>query len=295
MTMRVLWLTVIQPSPVRRALGLGELHGPTSWVEALRRGIASSLDVDLAMASLGEVSYVSFLEDCVTFFNISVAPLAETRVERVAQNWLAVVRERLVSAAVRAVIQDFQTDLIHVHGTESGVAQAWMGAEVPTVISLQGLTIVCRRFYSHGLSHREVLGLTVSREFLRGTSELHGYLKMGADHRRFLNLVNRSVPDDLEVHVIVDNSSTHKTPAIRRWVLRHPRFTLYFTPTYSSWLGLVERWFAELTATWLRRGNHRSTKELVASIRTWITDWNENPRPFVWHKTSDEILESLAA
>jgi len=115
------------------------------------------------------------------------------------------------------------------------------------------------------------------------------------EFRRFLNLVNRSVPDDLEVHVIVDNSSTHKTPAIRRWLLRHPRFTLHFTPTYSSWLNLVERWFAELTTKWLRRGSHRSTKELVASIRTWITDWNENPRPFVWHKTRDEILESLAA
>ena len=115
------------------------------------------------------------------------------------------------------------------------------------------------------------------------------------EFRRFLNLVNRSVPHDLEVHVIVDNSSTHKTPAIRRWLLRHPRFTLHFTPTYSSWLGLVERWFAELTTKWLRRGSHRSTKELVASIRTWITDWNDHPRPFVWHRTTDEILESLAA
>ena len=67
------------------------------------------------------------------------------------------------------------------------------------------------------------------------------------------------------------------------------------TPTYSSWLNLVERWFAELTTKWLRRGTHRSTKELVASIRTWIERWNDEPRPFVWHKTADEILESLAA
>ncbi|MGO8684064.1 MAG: IS630 family transposase [Thermoleophilia bacterium] len=115
------------------------------------------------------------------------------------------------------------------------------------------------------------------------------------EFRRFLNLVNRSVPDHLEVHVIVDNSSTHKTPAIHRWLLRHPRLRLHFTPTDSSWLNLVERWFAELTTKWLRRGSHRSTKEPVASIRTWISDWNENPRPFVWHKTSDEILASLAA
>ncbi len=115
------------------------------------------------------------------------------------------------------------------------------------------------------------------------------------EFRRFLNLVDRSVPAELDVHVIVDNSSTHKTPAIHRWLVRHPRFSFHFTPTYSSWLNLVERWFAELTERWLRRGSHRSTKELVASIRTWIELWNEDPRPFVWHKSADEILQSLAA
>jgi transposase len=115
------------------------------------------------------------------------------------------------------------------------------------------------------------------------------------EFRRFLNLVDRSVPEGLDVHVIVDNSSTHKTPAIHRWLLRHPRFTFHFTPTYSSWLNLVERWFAELTERWLRRGSHRSTKELVASIRTWIELWNEDPRPFVWHKSADEILQTVAS
>jgi transposase len=115
------------------------------------------------------------------------------------------------------------------------------------------------------------------------------------EFQRFLNLINRSVPADLDVHVIVDNSSTHKTPAIHRWLLRHPRVTLHFTPTYSSWLNLVERWFAELTEKWLRRGTHRSTKELEAAIEAWIADWNENPRPFVWTKTADEILNNLAA
>ncbi len=115
------------------------------------------------------------------------------------------------------------------------------------------------------------------------------------EFRRFLNLIDKSVPEGLDVHVIVDNSSTHKTPAIRRWLLRHPRFSFHFTPTYSSWLNLVERWFAELTERWLRRGSHRSTKELVASIRSWVEDWNENPRPFVWHKSADEILQTLAA
>jgi transposase len=115
------------------------------------------------------------------------------------------------------------------------------------------------------------------------------------EFRRFLNLIDKAVPAHLDVHVVVDNSSTHKAPTIQRWLLRHPRFTLHFTPTYSSWLNLVERWFAELTTKWLRRGTHRSVKELTASIRTWITNWNDDPKPFVWHKTADEILDSLAA
>jgi transposase len=115
------------------------------------------------------------------------------------------------------------------------------------------------------------------------------------EFRRFLKLIDRSVPADLGVHVVLDNSSTHKTPQIQRWLVRHPRFTLHFTPTYSSWLNLVERWFAELTNKWIKRSAHRSARELVASIRTWITGWNEDPRPYVWHKTADEILDSLAA
>lgn len=115
-----------------------------------------------------------------------------------------------------------------------------------------------------------------------------------AEFQRFLNLINRQVPDDLDIHVILDNVSTHKTPAIKRWLARHPRVTLHFTPTYSSWLNLVERWFAELTNRWLRRGTHRSTNELVASIRTWIDTWNDNPKPYMWHKTADEILDSIA-
>ena len=114
------------------------------------------------------------------------------------------------------------------------------------------------------------------------------------EFRRFLNLINRTVPEDLDVHLVVDNSSTHKTPEIHRWLLRHPRFHLHFTPTYSSWLNLVERWFAELTTKWLRRGTHRSTKELQAAITNWIDRWNGDPTPFVWHKSAGEILETLA-
>jgi transposase len=112
---------------------------------------------------------------------------------------------------------------------------------------------------------------------------------------RFLKRIDRAVLRHLDVHLVLDNYGTHKTPAIHRWLLRHPRFTFHFTPTYSSWLNLVERWFAELTERWLRRGSHRSTKELVASIRTWIELWNEEPRPFVWHKSADEILQTVAS
>ena len=115
------------------------------------------------------------------------------------------------------------------------------------------------------------------------------------EFRRFLNRIDNAVPAHLDVHVVVDNSSTHKAPTIGRWLLRHPRFTLHFTPTYSSWLNLVERWFAELTTKWLRRGTHRSVKELTASIRTWITNWNDDPKPFVCHMSADDILDSLAA
>lgn len=110
-----------------------------------------------------------------------------------------------------------------------------------------------------------------------------------------MNLINRQVPRHLDVHLIVDNASTHTTPAIHRWLLRHPRFHLHFTPTYGSWLNLVERWFAELTEKWLRRGTHRSTKELEAAIEAWIERWNDDPKPFVWVKSADQILAGLAA
>ena len=114
------------------------------------------------------------------------------------------------------------------------------------------------------------------------------------EFRRFLNLIDANVPAHLDVHLVLDNSSTHKTPSIQRWLVRHPRFTLHFTPTYSSWLNLAERWFAELTDKSIKRGAHRSVKDLVASIRSWVTNWNENPKPYVWHKTADDILASLA-
>jgi transposase len=114
------------------------------------------------------------------------------------------------------------------------------------------------------------------------------------DFIAFLNKVDRNVPADLDVHVVLDNLSTHKTPKVHKWLLRHRRFHFHFTPTYSSWLNLVERWFSALTTTKLRRSAHRSVKELAADIEAWAATWNEDPTPFVWHKTAGEILERLA-
>jgi transposase len=112
---------------------------------------------------------------------------------------------------------------------------------------------------------------------------------------RFLKLIDAAVPDGLDLHLICDNYATHKTPEVKKWLLRHPRFHLHFTPTSSSWINLVERWFAELTNRKLRRSAHRSVTGLEAGIRKWINAWNEDPKPFVWTKAADEILGTLAA
>ena len=140
-----------------------------------------------------------------------------------------------------------------------------------------------------------------------GTSSLYAALNVStgqvigslhARHRaiefkKFLQTLDRQVPPDLDVHVILDNSSTHKTPAIHKWLAAHPRFVLHFTPTSASWLNLVERWFAELTNKKLRRGAHRSVGQLNADIRAWMKTWNEDPKPYVWTKTAEQILESI--
>jgi len=115
-----------------------------------------------------------------------------------------------------------------------------------------------------------------------------------ADFVVFLNKINREVPNELDVHVILDNLATHKTPTVQKWLLRHRRFHFHFTPTYGSWMNLVERWFSALTTKKLQRSAHRSVKELAADITAWVENWNENPTPFVWHKTADQILERLA-
>ena len=124
---------------------------------------------------------------------------------------------------------------------------------------------------------------------------------LGRLHRRhrsreflkFLRTIDANVPHELDVHLIMDNYGTHKTPAVKRWFARHPRFHVHFTPTSASWLNLVERWFATLTEKQLRRGTHRSTQQLEKAIRTYLDISNEDPKPFVWSKTADEILASI--
>ncbi|MFD7037271.1 IS630 family transposase [Rhodococcus jostii] len=148
-----------------------------------------------------------------------------------------------------------------------------------------------------------------SHDYVRnGTSSLYAALDIatgkviGSLHSRhraqefiaFLRKIDAEVPDDLDVHLVMDNASTHKTPAVKRWLLAHPRFVIHFTPTSSSWMNLVERWFAELTTKKLQRSTHSSVQQLNKDIRAWIETWNDNPRPYVWVKTADQILDSIA-
>jgi transposase len=125
---------------------------------------------------------------------------------------------------------------------------------------------------------------------------------IGECHRRhrsseflnFLRTIDDATPADLDLHLVLDNYATHKTPAIHRWLARHPRFHLHFTPTSASWLNQVERWFALLTEKQIRRSTHRSTRELETAIKQYLKLTNESPKPFAWTKTADEILRNLA-
>jgi len=148
-----------------------------------------------------------------------------------------------------------------------------------------------------------------SHDYVRhGTTSLFAALNMasgkviGSLHRRhraaefkkFLIRIDEEVPEGLDIHMILDNYATHKTPDIHRWLLKHPRFHLHFTPTSGSWLNMVERWFGELTTKKIKRGAHTNVPNLEKDIREWIALWNENPRPYVWVKTADQILASIA-
>ena len=148
-----------------------------------------------------------------------------------------------------------------------------------------------------------------THDYMRhGTTTLFAALDMatgkviGELHRRhrateflqFLRTIDANVPEALDVHLVMDNYGTHKTPSVRSWFARHPRFHAHFTPTSASWLNMVERWFGLLSEKQIKRGTHRSTVELEKAIRNYLAIHNENPHPFVWTKTADEILASLA-
>jgi transposase len=114
------------------------------------------------------------------------------------------------------------------------------------------------------------------------------------EFKKFLTTIDKNVPDDLDVHIVCDNYATHKTDDITAWLARHPRFHIHFTPTGSSWVNQVERWFALITEKLIRRGVHPTVADLEDDIRAWIKNWNNNPQPFAWTKSADEILNSLA-
>jgi transposase len=114
-----------------------------------------------------------------------------------------------------------------------------------------------------------------------------------AEFKKFLTKIDKEVPAHLDIHLICDNYGTHKTPAIKAWLDRHPRFHMHFTPTGSSWVNQVERWFGFLADQMIRRGAHKSVQALEADIRAWVAAWNDNPKPFIWTKTAQQILESL--
>jgi len=148
---------------------------------------------------------------------------------------------------------------------------------------------------SHDYVRHGVSSLFAAFNIADGTviCELHRQHR-AVEFKKFLTSIDKAVPDELDVHLVCDNLATHKTPAIQEWLAKHPRFTLHFTPTGSSWINQVERWFGFLTDELLRRGVHKSVQALEHDVRNWIKNWNDDPRPFVWTKTADEILNSLA-
>ena len=145
-------------------------------------------------------------------------------------------------------------------------------------------------YYRHGIT-----SLFAAFNIADGTviSQLHRRHR-AIEFKKFLIAIDKAVPADLDVHLVCDNYGTHKTPEVQAWLARHPRFHLHFTPTGSSWINQVERWFGLLTDKLIRRGVHTSVQALENDIRDWIATWNDDPRPFTWLKTADDILNSLA-
>jgi len=148
---------------------------------------------------------------------------------------------------------------------------------------------------THDYARHGVTSLFAAFNIADGTviSELHRQHR-AVEFKKFLIAIDKAVPAALDVHLVCDNLATHKTPAIRNWLAQHPRFHLHFTPTGSSWINQVERWFGFLTDQLIRRGVHKSVAALENDVRAWIKSWNEDPKPFAWKKTAEEILNSLS-
>jgi len=148
---------------------------------------------------------------------------------------------------------------------------------------------------THDYARHGVVDLFAAFNIADGTviSQLHPQHR-AVEFKKFLVAIDKAVPAELDVHLVCDNLSTHKTPTVNDWLAKHPRFHMHFTPTGSSWLNQVERWFGFLTDQLLRRGVHKSVAALQTDIKKWITNWNSDPKPFVWKKTAEEILDSLA-
>jgi transposase len=148
---------------------------------------------------------------------------------------------------------------------------------------------------THDYARNGITSLFAAFNVADGTviGELHRQHR-ATEFKKFLITIDKAVPEGMDVHLVCDNYGTHKTPAIKTWLAGHPRFHMHFTPTRSSWINQVERWFGYLTDQKIRRGAHKSVQALEHDIRTWIADWNTHPKPFTWKKTTEEILESLA-
>jgi len=148
---------------------------------------------------------------------------------------------------------------------------------------------------THDYARHGVTSLFAAFNIADGTviGELHRR-RRHQEYLKFLKKIDKSVPSGLDVHIVCDNYATHKTPEVQEWLARRPRFHVHFTPAGSSWINQAERWFGLLTDQMIRRAVHKSVQALEADIRKWTDTWNENPRPFTWTKTADEILHSLA-
>ena len=148
---------------------------------------------------------------------------------------------------------------------------------------------------THDYERHGTTSLFAALDVKTGTviGELHRRHR-SVEFRKFLDTIDAAVPDDLDVHLILDNYGTHKTAPVRRWLAKRPRFHVHFTPTSASWINLVERFFAALTEKQIRRGVHRSVRELETAIKQYLALTNESPKPFIWTKSADEILGSVA-